>query len=136
MTNAIRYHSVTGNTKKLAEAIGETLGVPALPLSEPLEGPVDLLFLGSSMYAFSLAPEVRQFVKGLDAGNIKRVAVFGTAAMMGTTAPKIKKLLKGKGVALDDRVFHCRGAYRASNPGRPNDEDVAAVRQFAEQVAG
>ena len=36
MKAAVRYYTKTGNTKKLAEAIAEALGVQALPISEPV----------------------------------------------------------------------------------------------------
>ena len=48
MKIAVRYYTKTGNTKRLAEAIAEAVGVEALPISEPVGEPVDLLFLGNS----------------------------------------------------------------------------------------
>ena len=46
----VRYYSKTGNTKKLADGIAKTLGVKAKSLEEPINGEVDVLFLGSSVY--------------------------------------------------------------------------------------
>ena len=66
MKVAVRYYTKTGNTKRLAESIGNAVGVEALPISTPIMEPVDILFLGNSYYAFSIDPEVRDFVKGLD----------------------------------------------------------------------
>ena len=48
MTYAVRYYTKTGNTKRLAEAVAEALGVEALPIREPVTGPVDLQLLGNS----------------------------------------------------------------------------------------
>ncbi len=62
MTYAVRYYTKTGNTKRLAEAVAAALGVEALPITEPVAEPVDLLFLGNSYYAFSIDPEVRAFM--------------------------------------------------------------------------
>ena len=62
MTYAVRYYTQTGNTKRLAEAIADELGVEALPISAPIYEKVDVLLLGNSYYAFSIDPEVRQFV--------------------------------------------------------------------------
>ena len=56
MKFAVRYYTQTGNTKKLAEAVADALGVEALPITEPVEEAVDVLFLGNSYYAFSIAP--------------------------------------------------------------------------------
>ena len=38
MRFAVRYYTKTGNTKRLAEAIANELGVEALPISEPVKG--------------------------------------------------------------------------------------------------
>ena len=48
MKIAVRYYTKTGNTKKLAEAIGNAVGAEALPISVPITEPVDVLFLGNS----------------------------------------------------------------------------------------
>ena len=45
---AVRYYTKTGNTKKLAEAIAETVGVKAESVTVPVDQEVDILFLGSS----------------------------------------------------------------------------------------
>ncbi len=37
MKTAVRYYTKTGNTKRLAEAVGKALDVEALPISEPLD---------------------------------------------------------------------------------------------------
>ena len=63
MTIAVRYYTKTGNTKRLAEAVAEAVGVEALPISSPVAEPVDILFLGNSYYAFSIDPEIRAFLK-------------------------------------------------------------------------
>ena len=61
MKIAVRYYTKTGNTKKLAMAIAEAVGVEAKPISVPVDEPVDILFLGNSYYAFSIDPEVNLF---------------------------------------------------------------------------
>lgn len=60
MKIAVRYYTQTGNTKRLAEAVAQAVGVEAYDLSKPIEEPVDILFLGNSYYAFSIAPAVRE----------------------------------------------------------------------------
>ena len=81
MTFAVRYYTKTGNTRKLATAIADALGVQALPISEPVTEPVDILLLGNSYYAFSIDPEVRSFVKGLDNEKVGKIVNFGSAAL-------------------------------------------------------
>jgi flavodoxin len=42
MKIAVPYYTKTGNTKRLAEAVAKAAGVEALPLSSPIEEPVDI----------------------------------------------------------------------------------------------
>lgn len=65
MKIAVRYYTKTGNTKRLAEAVAKAVGVEALPISTPVTEAVDILFLGNSYYAFSIDPEVRNFIASL-----------------------------------------------------------------------
>ena len=53
---------------------------------EPIEEPVDILFLGNSYYAFSIDPEVREFIRQLDKSKVGRIVNFGSAAMLNSTA--------------------------------------------------
>ena len=73
MKIAVRYYTKTGNTKRLAEAIGQAVGAEALPITEPVAEPVDILFLGNSYYAFNIDPEVRDFVRGLDKNKVGKI---------------------------------------------------------------
>ncbi len=131
MKCAVRYYTKTGNTKKLAEAIAAALGVEALPISEPVDEPVDLLFLGNSYYAFSIDPEVRSFVQSLDKEKVGRIVNFGSAAMLNSTYKKVKAEADKVGIPMDPREFHCRGEFMGVHKGRPNAEDLQAAADFA-----
>ncbi|MBP5158698.1 MAG: flavodoxin [Lachnospiraceae bacterium] len=131
MTYAVRYYTKTGNTKKLADAVAKELGVEALPISEPVKEPVDLLFLGNSYYAFTIDPEVRSFVASLDKEKVGRIVNFGSAAMLKSTFKKIKAEADKVGIAMDEHEFHCRGQFKGLHKGRPNEEDLRAAAEFA-----
>ena len=131
MKCAVRYYTKTGNTKRLAEAVAEALGVAALPISEPVAEPVEFLFLGNSYYAFSIDPEVRNFIRGLDRAKVGRIVNFGSAAMLNSTYKKVKAEADKIGVPMDQREFHCRGEFKGIHKGRPNAEDLAAAAAFA-----
>ena len=133
MTYAVRYYTKTGNTKKLAEAVAEELGVEALPINEPVEETVDYLFLGNSYYAFNIDPEVKQFVASLDKNKVGKNVNFGSAAMLNSTYKKVKAEADKVGIAMDDKEFHCKGEFKGVHKGRPNEEDLKAVREFAKQ---
>jgi flavodoxin len=131
MTYAVRYYTKTGNTKRLAEAVAEALGVEALPISEPVTEPVDILFLGNSYYAFNIDPEVRNFVRSLNKNTVGKIVNFGSAAMLNSTYKKIKVEADKVGVQMDAREFHCRGEFKGVHKGRPNAEDLRAAADFA-----
>ena len=134
MKFAVRYYTKTGNTKKLAQAIAEALGVPALPISAPVTEPVDILLLGNSYYAFSIDPEVRAFIRGLDRGKVGRIANFGSAALLNSTYKKVKAEAERVGIPMVEREFHCRGEFKGMHRGRPNAEDLKAAADFARSL--
>ncbi len=134
MKTAVRYYTKTGNTKRLAEAIGQALGVAALPLSEPLKEPVDVLFLGNSYYAFSIDPEVRTYVRSLDKEKVGCIVNFGSAAMLNSTWKKVKTEADKVGIPMDEREFHCKGEFKGLHKGKPDEEDLKAAAEFAKSI--
>ena len=136
MRIAVRYYTKTGNTKRLAEAVAAAVGTEALPISNGVSEPVDILFLGNSYYAFSIDPEVRNFIRSLDREKVGRIVNFGSAAMLNSTWKKVKAEADKAGISLDDREFHCRGEFKGLHKGRPNDEDLKSAADFARKIAG
>ncbi len=134
MKAAVRYYTKTGNTKKLAEAIADALGVQALPITESVSEAVDVLFLGNSYYAFSIDPEVRAFIRSLDKSKIGRIVNFGSAALLNSTYRKVKAEADQAGIPMDEREFHCKGEFKGIHKGRPNAEDLAAAAAFAKTI--
>ena len=134
MNIAVRYYTKTGNTKRLAEAVANAVGVEALPISEPVAEPVDILFLGNSYYAFSIDPEVREFVASLDKEKVGKIVNFGSAAMLNSTFKKVKAEADKVGITMDEREFHCKGEFKGLHKGRPNEEDLSAAAEFAKAI--
>ncbi len=134
MKVAVRYYTKTGNTKKLADAIAAAVGAQALPLNAPVDEPVDILFLGNSYYAFSIDPEVREFLRSLDGSKVGRIVNFGSAAMLNSTWKKVKAEADRAGIAMDEREFHCKGEFKGLHKGRPNEEDLKAAADFAKAI--
>lgn len=136
MKVAVRYYTKTGNTKRLAEAIAKALGVEALPISTPVAEQVDVLFLGNSYYAFSIDPEVRDFVRALDKSKVGKIVNFGSAAMLNSTYKKVKAEADKIGIPMDEREFHCKGEFKGVHKGRPNQDDLTAAAAFARKIVG
>ncbi len=136
MKTAVRYYTKTGNTRRLAEAIARELGVEALPISTPIEEPVDVLFLGNSYYAFTIDPEVRAFVRSLSPDKVGCLVNFGSAAMLNSTYRKVKAEADKAGVRMDEREFHCKGEFKGLHKGKPDQQDLQAAAAFARQIVG
>ena len=134
MKVAVRYYTKTGNTKRLAEAVAKAVGVEALPISVPVDEPVDILFLGNSYYAFSIDPEVRKFVSSLDKAKVGRIVNFGSAAMLNSTWKKVKAEADKVGIPVDEREFHCKGEFKGIHKGKPDETDLKAAAEFARSI--
>ena len=133
MKIAIRYYTQTGNTKKLAEAIAEELGVAAKPVSEPLEEKTELVFLCNSIYWAGIDKSVKGFVRD-NADKIGTLINVSTAALIESSYGQMKKLAADAGVKLCEKEFHCRGKFSALHAGHPDEADLKAVRKFARSV--
>ena len=134
MKYAVRFYTKTGNTKRLAEAIANELGVEALPLSAPIDEKVDVLFLGNSYYAFTIDPEVRDFVRSLDKEKIGTIVNFGSAAMLNSTYKKVKAEADKVGIPMMEKEFHCKGEFKGLHKGKPDEEDLKAAAEFARNI--
>lgn len=133
MKIAIRYYTKSGNTKKLADAISVELGIPALDVSAPLTEDVDVLFLGSSVYAAGVDEQVKSFISGICV-QVGTVVNFSTAALLPSTYSQVKKLVQQKGIPMSGREFHCRGSFQFMHKGKPTPVDCDAAAAFARDV--
>ena len=136
MKIAVRYYTKGGNTKRLAEAVAKAVGVEALPISIPVTEPVDILFLGNSYYAFTIDPEVRAFIKGLDKNKVGKIVNFGSAAMLNSTYKKVKAEADKVGIPMDEHEFHCKGEFKGIHKGKPDESDMKAAADFAGKIVG
>ena len=134
MKYAVRYYTKTGNTQRLAEAIAAELDIHAYPISKPIDEKVDVLFLGNSYYAFTIDPEVRDFVSKLSKDKVGKIVNFGTAAMMKSTYKKVRSVANTVGIPVLDKEFHCKGEFKGMNKGRPDKDDLKAAREFAASI--
>lgn len=130
----VRYFTRSGNTKKLADAIGSAVKVNAQPISKPLNSRTDLLFLGGSVYAGGIDKTLRAFIDRLSPAMVKKVAVFSTAAIVESAYGQMKKQLEAKGIYVIDKEFHCRGSFMIMHRDRPNTKDLEGAARFAKIV--
>ncbi len=101
MKTAVFYFSRTGNTKRFAEAISESLKVPHFDIAslQPASATgYDLLIIGTPVNGFKAAPEVFSFIQKLPEGANKKTILFGTYAVAkGSTFKILEQELSKKG---------------------------------------
>lgn len=133
MKVAVRYYTKSGNTEKLAAAIAEAVGVDAHDVSVPLSEDVDILFLGSSVYAAGVDPAVKQFISNLQV-EVGTVVNFSTAAILKSTYKQVKKLLDAKGIPLAEEEYACKGSFGPMNRNKPDDKNLEEAAEFAKAI--
>lgn len=136
MNAGVVYYSKTGNTKKVAEAIGraaECLVVRAL--EEKMPEKIDVLFLGAAVYAtydHGLSPVMIEFINHLDPSDVGKVVLFATG-FSGNAITIMKGLLEQKGISVDPESFWCKGAFFLFSMGHPNLAEIRQAEEFARQ---
>ena len=133
MNIEIRYYTRSGNTKKLAFAVAEAVSIEAKDITIPLSEKADILFLGSSYYAFDVDDAVKQFITD-NRDNIGKIVCFGTSAMMKSIRKPIVKIAEIVGITVADEEFHCRGQFGKIHNGRPNEKDKEDIKRFATAI--
>ncbi len=131
MSIAVRYYSRGGNTKRVAQAIAKAAGADAKEYQAGITEPVDLLFLGGSVYGFGLDEATISFIASLDPALVKSVALFGTSAIVKSGNPEMAKLLEKRGIPVLENSFYCRGEFTIMHKGRPNAADLEKAAGFA-----
>jgi len=100
MNACILYYSLSGNTRRFAEAISDSLQIPVFNLitSEySIVEEFDILILGTPVHGFSPARQVLSFVEKLPEGNGKKAVIFCTYAIRkGNALKKLEKKLAKK----------------------------------------
>jgi len=128
------YFSRGGNTRKVAAAIADELGVKAHPvrLVKNLPERADI-FLGSGLYLLRPSKLVREFIQNNDFRG-RKVALFGSSTTgIGIENLGMERLLKSKGAVVTGK-FHCGGSFFFIRQGQPSDNDLGKARQFARTI--
>ena len=133
MKIAVRYYTRSGNTKKLAGAIAKAVGAEAKTVEEPLREDVDILFLGSSVYAYGVDDSIKKFISNIDV-TVGKVVNFSTAALIKSTYKQVGKLLAEKGIAQAEEEFYCKGSFGPMHKGKPDEKDCKAAAAFAKKI--
>ena len=113
MKACVLYFSLTGNTKRFAETISNSLNIPVFDLaksSPSIVADYDVLILGTPVHGLSPAKPVSSFVEKLPKANNKMSIIFSTYAIRKSKAnEKLEKELANMGyrtiLSLSKRGF-------------------------------
>lgn len=139
------YFSQTGNTRRVAEAMGETFdkighAVNVLPLERATPEDIyscDLLGIGTPCFNSRSPTLVRQFLWTLPSMENTKAFVFSTCGgAPGRVLYEMANILQRKsaqvmgGILVRGEVHHPVSSFVGRFSGRPNREDLAEVRSF------
>ena len=133
----IIYHSMTGNTKKIAEVLARIANVQAEAITEnyKLSEAIDLLFIGDGIYAGKMNKKTRTFIQTLDVSLVKNAAVFGTSGGQDKAIHDMTTMLKKQGVNVCDETFVCKGrAWFIANRNHPDQTDTDNATRFGTNI--
>ena len=135
MVFEVIYYSLTGNTKKVAEAIATELDVVAenVKTSAGL-AEESFVFLGAGLYGPLRSWGLRRFIDGNNFDG-RKVALFGTSGEgKGKEVGALEAAVTAKGAEMVGR-FHCKGRFVFFiNRKHPTSEDLGNARKFAREL--
>lgn len=129
---AIAYHSKTGHSRKIAEAIGNTLGLPVTKITDKQET-ADLLFLVGGIYGGRSDPAMLDAVAQLESADIKQVVLLTSSADAKTKQGMVRDILERKGIAVDEEEFNCRGSFLFFGMKHPDKNDIENAVAFVKK---
>ncbi len=123
----IRFYSKTGNTKKVAQYIGDALNLEALPISDDdISSPCVLLILGGAPYANIMSSKLREYANKIESQNVEAIALFTTSNWSRRTVRALKKIFKEKNIKVYDKYLyvHMLRVNKAKNKSYKFAKDI------------
>jgi flavodoxin I len=129
------YYSLTGNTKKVADAIATELGVVAKNVDTKDKLAEDsVVFLGAGLYGPLRSWGFRRFIDR-NSFEGRKVALFGTSGEgKGKEVGALEEAVVAKGAEVAGSFF-CRGRFLFLKRDHPTSKDLENARRFAREVA-
>jgi flavodoxin len=136
MVFEVVYYSMTGNTKKLADAIATELDVAAENVKTKDKLAEDsFVFLGAGLYGPLRAFGLKRFI---DRNNFdgRKVALFGNSGEgKGKEVGALEEAVAAKGAEVAG-TFFCKGEFLfLVNRTHPTSNDLGNARKFAREMA-
>ncbi|MBU4540054.1 MAG: hypothetical protein KJ774_02375 [Firmicutes bacterium] len=136
MNISIFYATKTGNSRKIAEAIGERFKVRPLDIMEsPSPNGTSILVIVGGIYFGKSKKELKSFIKSLDPAKVKCAAVVTTSGegQKRTGSSEVVKLLKRKSITVLSEL-NIRGKAFIFPTGHPDEADLKEAAQWSENI--
>jgi flavodoxin len=129
------YYSRSGNTKKVAEAMAEELGMVAEDIrSAEAEEDNSVILLGTGCYGAVVPKDITDFI---DRNRLqgRKMVLFTTSLLgLGKEGTLMQKQIQDKGVEIISS-FNCYGQWLGMKRNHPDRDDLEKAREFARGVA-
>jgi len=129
------YYSLTGNTRKVADAIAAELDVVAESAkTKDMLAQDSLVFLGAGLYGPLRGWGFRRFIDR-NCFDGRKVALFGTSGEgKGKEVGALEEAVVAKGAEVVGSFF-CRGRFLFLKRDHPTSKDLGNARKFAREMA-
>ena len=138
MKIAVRYCSLHGNTKAIAEEIAKELGVEAISINDEPEFKehVDILFLGGAPYWSVMDPSLEKYAKRIDSDKVGRVVLFTTSNWSRRTAIGLRDILEKNGVTVAPGHFYAHMSQIEKRKSAAREFAREAIRDAKKSAGG
>jgi flavodoxin len=129
------YYSLTGNTKKVADAIATELDVAAENVKTKDKLAEDsFVFLGAGLYGPLPGWGLKRFIDR-NSFDGRKVALFGTSGEgKGKEVGALEEAVAAKGAEIAGSFF-CRGKFLFLIRKHPSSKDLGNAKEFAREMA-
>lgn len=135
MKTAIIYRSVTGHSKKIAQAVASELKIEAQNIKSKPKLQGDLLFIVGGIYAGKSHSDSLEFIKTLNSNDFKKVALITSSASNKKGQDEVRSILQNNGIEVLQEEYHCRGNFLFIGMFHPNKKEIAGAVEFAKKIA-
>ena len=134
----VRYQSLGGNTKRVAEEISKYLDVTAKSIDNEINEKIDYLFIGGGVYKFGIDESLSMYIDKLDNKKIGMIVPFSTCAGFNLINKTIREKSIEKNIPVYDKdlciKFGFSGFKLFGLKGvKINREQINQIKEFIDE---
>lgn len=134
MNIAVLYRSMTGHSKKIANAIAKELNLTALNIKKTTKPEdVDIAFIVGGIYSGNSLPDMSAFLRTLTIDNIKKVVLITSSVADKKGQDEARRILTENNIEVATEEYRCKGNFLFLKMGHPNKSEVQGAVDFAKK---